>query len=58
MDIGESHPCEVTHLIFEVYRRIEVGNLRVDRFANHFPFAGVKEGAHFWKMSTVILRKR
>jgi hypothetical protein len=34
-------------LVLEVDGSIEVWDLRIDRFADDFPFASVKESAHF-----------
>jgi hypothetical protein len=34
------------YLVFEIYGRIEVGNLGVDRLAEHLAFACVDERAH------------
>jgi hypothetical protein len=39
---------DLLYLVLEVDGGIEVWNLRIDRLANDFSFAGVKEGAHFW----------
>ena len=37
---------KMLHLVFEVDRRIEVGNLRIDRFTDHFTFTGMNERPH------------
>jgi hypothetical protein len=36
-----------SHLVLEVDGSIEVWDLRIDRLADDFSFAGVKEGSHF-----------
>ncbi len=53
---------ECPYLVFEVYRRIEVRYLRVNRGAHHLAFASMDESAHFCRstsaqaQSTAILR--
>lgn len=56
--------CEVlesqrspTHLVLEIYRRIEVGDFRVDGFAQHLAFASVDERTHLWEASASSNRR-
>lgn len=37
-----------TNLVLEVDRSIEIGDLGVDRFADHLALAGVHETTHFY----------
>jgi hypothetical protein len=39
--------CGSSHLILEIDGGIEVWYFRIDRLADNFTFAGMKEGAHF-----------
>lgn len=35
------------YLVLEVYWSVEVGDFRIYRFAHHFTFTSMHEGAHF-----------
>ena len=49
---------ELNYLVLKVDRSIEIGNFRIDRFADNFTLAGVKESSHFYQLTLAIAIRR